>query len=53
MTNTTMKFISNIGRPWTLGEMQNAFNMHHRGDHISYIATLLNRSVEEIMVVLK
>lgn len=47
-----MRFISDIGRPWTIREMQNAFNMHHCGHPVGYIATLLNRSVEEVRIIL-
>jgi hypothetical protein len=47
-----MRFISDIGRPWTIREMQDAFNMLHSGDKISDIALTLNRSVKEIRVVL-
>lgn len=47
-----MRFISDIGRPWTLGELGSAHRLRKVGHEIGYIATLLNRSVEEVRVVL-
>ena len=48
-----MRFISDIGRPWTLGELGTACRLRKVGHEYSYIAALLNRSVEEIRVVLE
>ena len=47
-----MRFISDIGRPWTIREMEHAFWLHKQGHHVSYIAVLLLRSEKEIMAVL-
>ena len=47
-----MRFISDIGRPWTLGEMSLAFMLRRDRYKVGYIALVLNRSVKEIEVVL-
>ena len=47
-----MKFISDIGRPWTLGELGSAYRLRKVGHPAGYIATLLNRSVEEGRIIL-
>ena len=47
-----MRFVSYIGRPWTLGEMETAFKLRLSGYEVGTIATLLDRSVNEIKAVL-
>ena len=47
-----MRFISDIGRPWTIGEMNAAFKLRKMKHDIAFIAALLNRSVKEIMAIL-
>ena len=47
-----MRFISDIGRPWTVGELQVTFKFHKMGYSVSLIAALLLRSEREIMAVL-
>ena len=48
-----MRFISDIGRPWTLNEIASAIRLRKKLKHeIPYIAVLMNRSVKEIMAVL-
>ena len=47
-----MRFISDIGRPWTIRGIELAIRLHKQGYSISYIADLLHRSVREIRVVL-
>ena len=47
-----MRFISDIGHPWTIREIERAIRLHKQGYSVSYIAGLLRRSVKEIGVVL-
>ena len=48
-----MRFISDIGRPWTLSELASVNRLRKKLKHeIPYIAVLMNRSVKEIEVVL-
>lgn len=48
-----MIFVSDIGRPWTISEMETAFRFRRDGHELAYIAALLNRSVAEIRAVLE
>lgn len=48
-----MKFLSDVGRPWTLSELSTALRLRKLNHEIGYIATLLDRSVEEVRVVLE
>lgn len=47
-----MRFISDIGRPWTLSEISSVYRLRKLKHEIAYIAALMNRSVKEIMAVL-
>ena len=47
-----MRFISDIGRPWTIREMERAIRLHKQGHHVLYIAVLLLRNEKEIMAIL-
>lgn len=47
-----MRFISYIGRPWTLNELASVYCLRKLKHETAYIAVLMNRSVKEIKAVL-